>query len=114
MASPAFVALAALCWGLSGGIAGILMDDGWDPFVVSFYRGAIGLSFVLKIERPTAPKWAAIGLVMLGIALLTRVHDIGTGHVTPIAAVAGLLSGLSYYAFTYIKSPKTPSFSTAC
>ena len=179
MASPAFVALAALCWGLSGGIAGILMDDGWDPFVVSFYRGAIGLSFVLlwlavrprgsglangrlwfwsavaglgvagnftfyfvsiaegsvavaatlmycapvfvylfsfvlKIERPTAPKWAAIGLVMLGIALLTRVHDIGAGHVTPIAAVAGLLSGLSYYAFTYIKSPKTPSFSTAC
>lgn len=23
------------------------MADGWDPFVVSFYRGAIGLLFVL-------------------------------------------------------------------
>ena len=45
--STAFVALAALCWGLSGGIGGILMANGWDPFVVSFYRGAIGLLFVL-------------------------------------------------------------------
>jgi len=46
-ASTAFVVLAALCWGISGGIGGILMTDGWDPFVVSFYRGAIGLLFVL-------------------------------------------------------------------
>jgi len=46
-ASTALVALAALCWGLSGGIGGILMADGWDAFVVSFYRGAIGLVFVL-------------------------------------------------------------------
>ncbi|MCC5905644.1 MAG: EamA family transporter [Balneolaceae bacterium] len=45
--STAFVVLAALCWGLSGGIGGILMKDGWDPFVVSFYRGLIGLFFVL-------------------------------------------------------------------
>lgn len=46
-ASTAFVVLAALFWGLSGGIGGILMADGWDAFVVSFYRGAIGLLFVL-------------------------------------------------------------------
>lgn len=46
-ASTALVALAALFWGLSGGIGGILMADGWDPFVVSFYRGVIGLLFVL-------------------------------------------------------------------
>ncbi len=42
-----FVVLAALCWGLSGGIGGILTDQDWDPVVVSFYRGAIGLLFVL-------------------------------------------------------------------
>ncbi len=42
-ASTAFITLAALFWGLSGGIGGILMADGWDAFVVSFYRGAIGL-----------------------------------------------------------------------
>jgi len=46
-ASTAFVALAALCWGLSGGIGGILMADGWDAFVVSFYRGSIGFVCVL-------------------------------------------------------------------
>jgi len=45
--STAFVVLAALFWGLSGGIGGILIADGWDAFVVSFYRGAIGLLFVL-------------------------------------------------------------------
>ncbi|WP_036478388.1 DMT family transporter [Myxosarcina sp. GI1] len=47
VASKLYVVLAALCWGLSGGIGGILMADGWDAFVVSFYRGAIGLLFVL-------------------------------------------------------------------
>ncbi len=45
--SAIFVAAAAICWGLSGGIGGILTAEGWDPVVVSFYRGAIGLLFVL-------------------------------------------------------------------
>jgi drug/metabolite transporter, DME family len=50
----AFVMLAALCWGLSGGIGGILTGEGWDPVVVSFYRGAIGFLFVLAwlVVRP--------------------------------------------------------------
>ncbi|MDW7748635.1 DMT family transporter [Halomonas sp.] len=47
LSSTAFVMLAALFWGLSGGIGSMLMADGWDPLVVSFYRGAIGLLFVL-------------------------------------------------------------------
>lgn len=45
--STAFVALAALFWGLSAGIGGILMATGCNALVVSFYRGAIGLLFVL-------------------------------------------------------------------
>lgn len=45
--STMFVVLAALCWGLSGGIGGMLVAEGWDPTVVSFYRGAIGLFFVM-------------------------------------------------------------------
>lgn len=161
-----FVVLAALCWGLSGGIGGILMADGWDPFVVSFYRGAIGLlfvigwlvlrprgsgltnrrlwfwsavaglgvagnfsfyfvsisegsvavaatlmycapifvylvSFLFKLERPTLIKWAAIVMVMLGVVLLTRIYQTGTGGVTLIGAGAGLLSGLSYAVFIF-------------
>ncbi|TYB35097.1 MAG: DMT family transporter, partial [Flexistipes sinusarabici] len=161
-----FVILAALCWGLSGGIGGVLMADGWDPFVVSFYRGAIGLlfvigwlvlrprgsgltnrrlwfwsavaglgvagnfsfyfvsisegsvavaatlmycapvfvylvSFLFKLERPTLIKWAAIVMVMLGVVLLTRIYQTGTGNVTLIGAGAGLLSGLSYAVFIF-------------
>ncbi|WP_377890184.1 DMT family transporter [Alkalihalobacillus sp. R86527] len=38
-----FVVLAAMLWGISGGLAGILMEKGWDPLVISFYRGAVGL-----------------------------------------------------------------------
>lgn len=166
ISSTALVALAALFWGLSGGIGGILMADGWDAFVVSFYRGAIGLlfvlvwlalrpggsgladrrlwfwsalaglgvagnfafyfvsiaegsvavaatlmycapvfvylvSFALRLERPTALKWAAIAMVMLGVVLLTRIYDIGAGSVTLIGAGAGLLSGLSYAVFIF-------------
>jgi len=165
-ASTAFVALAALFWGVSGGIGGILMADGWDAFVVSFYRGAIGLvcvlvwlmlrpqgsglanrrlwfwsaiaglgvagnfafyfvsigqgsvavaatlmycapvfvylvSFALKLEKPTALKWGAIAVVMLGIVLLTQIYDIGASGVTGIGVGAGLLSGLSYAIFIF-------------
>jgi drug/metabolite transporter (DMT)-like permease len=165
-ASTVFVALAALCWGLSGGIGGILMANGWDAFVVSFYRGAIGLlfvlvwvalhprgsglasrrlwfwsaiagigvagnfafyftsiaegsvavaatlmycapvfvylvSFALKLESPTPLKWAAIAVVMLGIALLTQIYDIGASGITPIGVGAGLLAGLSYAVFIF-------------
>ena len=41
-AGVGLVMLAAICWGISGGIADILMDKGWDPIVISFYRGAVG------------------------------------------------------------------------
>ena len=41
--SAALVALAALCWGVSGGIGGVLIEDGVGTLVVAFYRGAIGL-----------------------------------------------------------------------
>ncbi|MEB3211412.1 MAG: DMT family transporter, partial [Leptolyngbyaceae bacterium] len=164
--STVYVVLAAICWGLSGGIGGILMADGWDAFVVSFYRGVIGLlfvlvwlalrpkgsgltsrqlwfwsaiaglgvagnfafyfvsiaqgsiaiaatlmycapvfvyllSFALKLESPTALKWVAIAVVMLGIVLLTQIYDIGAGSVTPIGVGAGLLAGLSYAIFIF-------------
>ena len=36
------VILAAICWGVSGGIADILMNKGWDPIVISLYRGGVG------------------------------------------------------------------------
>lgn len=39
------VMLAAMFWGISGGITDILMDKGWDPLIISFYRGAVGFLF---------------------------------------------------------------------
>ena len=45
--STIYVILAAFFWGLSGGIAGMLMADGWDALLVSFCRGAIGLLIIL-------------------------------------------------------------------
>ncbi len=163
---PLLVVLAALCWGLSGGMGGMLTAQGWSPLVVSLYRGAIGLlvvllwlalrpggsgltsgrlwcwavvaglgvagnfsfyflsiahgsvavaaplmysapvfvylvSFACRLERPTRGKWAAIAMVMLGIVLLTGIHEAGAAEVTPIAAGAGLLSGLSYAVFIF-------------
>ncbi|MGM0462796.1 MAG: DMT family transporter [Fibrobacterota bacterium] len=171
--STVLVVVAALFWGLSGGIAGILMAHGWDAFVVAFYRGAIGLlfvliwlglcprrsglhrprvwiwsalaglgvagnftfyfvsiaegsvavaaplmycapvfvyiiSFVLKLERPTRQKLAAIVLVMIGIVLLTRAYDITAENVTALGVGAGLLSGLSYALFIFGFKYATP------
>jgi drug/metabolite transporter (DMT)-like permease len=40
-AGVGLVMLAAVCWGISGGIGDILMNKGWDPIVISFYRGAV-------------------------------------------------------------------------
>ncbi|MCK0770058.1 DMT family transporter [Chromohalobacter canadensis] len=164
--ATALVVLASFCWGLSGGIGGMLMADDWDAFVVSFYRGAIGLvfvlgwlairprksglsnprlwgwsavaglgvagnfafyflsisqgsvavaatlmysapifvyllSFVLKLEKPTPLKWAAIVVVMLGIVLLTRIYDVGAGGITLLGVGAGLLAGVSYAVFIF-------------
>ncbi len=45
--SPYLVALAAFCWGISGGIGAWLIAQGWDALVASLYRGAVGLLFVL-------------------------------------------------------------------
>lgn len=164
--STALVVLAAVCWGVSGGIGGILMAGGWSPFVVSLYRGAVGLvfvlawlalrprgsglgsrrmwswsalaglgvagnfafyfvaiaesgvavaatlmycapvfvyavSFALGIEKPTTAKWIAIALVIFGIVLLTRVHEVGAAEITPTGLGAGLLAGVSYAVFIF-------------
>ncbi len=164
--SMVFVTLAAFFWGLAGGVGAVLMAEGWDAFVVAFYRGAIGLvfvlgwlalrprhsglanrrlwawsivagigvagnfsfyfvsisegsvavaatlmycapvfvylvSFALKLETPTLPKWAAMVVVMVGIALLTRIYDVDVDVISPLAVVTGLLAGLFYALFIF-------------
>jgi drug/metabolite transporter, DME family len=64
------VVLAAICWGISGGIADVLMNKGWDPIVISLYRGAVGFIcffvwflFRFRRNRGISPRlyiWALI------------------------------------------------------
>lgn len=56
--SPVLLALAAFCWGLSGGIGGIggiLLAAGWTPFVVSFYRGGDRAAFRSALAGVASP-----------------------------------------------------------
>ncbi|RUO63212.1 DMT family transporter [Pseudidiomarina insulisalsae] len=72
------VALAALCWGISGGIGGLLLAAGWEPFVVAFYRGVIGLFFVALWLALTSSKR---GLVNPRLWLWSALAGIGvTGN----------------------------------
>lgn len=44
---PPLVGLAAVCWGLSGGIGGALLADGWSALLLALCRGSVGLLFAL-------------------------------------------------------------------
>jgi len=76
MKGTILVVLAAFSGGLSGGIGGILLGAGWDPFVVSFHRGAIGLLVILAWLRlrpresglGSAKLWLWSALAGLGVA----------------------------------------------
>jgi drug/metabolite transporter (DMT)-like permease len=59
------------------------------------------ISFVLRLEKPTALKGIAIVTVVIGIMLLTRIYEINASSITLIGVGAGLLSGLSYAVFIF-------------
>ncbi|UCZ53913.1 EamA family transporter [Bacillus shivajii] len=42
-----FVILAAFLWGIGGGVAGLLLNKGWDPIVIAAFRALIGLLFLI-------------------------------------------------------------------
>lgn len=157
--------MAAL-WGISGGLSGLLIDRGWEPLIVAFWRGLIGgvlalgwwplaggtrgrpnwrmvapsvmaglgvagnLSFycisiahtsvaVAATLLYTAPlyvhpaalatgqerlRWtrgAALGLIMLGVVLLTNVVAVDTSQLSWLGILAGLAGGASYAVFIF-------------
>lgn len=91
----ALVILAAILWGVSGGIAAMLIEHGWDPLVVSFYRGAIGFVCFAAwwIARSTAIPlpdrktlgWAA--LAGLGVAGNFVFYFLSISHANVAVAV---------------------------
>lgn len=66
------------------------------------------VSFALKLERPTAGKWLAIALVMMGVVLLTKLYAIGASGLSIMGVVTGLLAGLSYAMFIFGFKYATP------
>lgn len=165
--STFLVILAAGLWGLSGGLAGLLMEHGWSPLLVSWHRAAFGLvsillwmlvrrrgagglpgwrlvgwsvlagvavagnfafyflsidsagvavaavlmysapvfvlvaSVLLRLERLTWDKAAAVASVVVGIVLLTGSYRIGLTTVPPLGVATGLLAGVSYAVFIF-------------
>lgn len=164
---PIFLILAALFWGVSGGIGGMLLERGWDPYLIALVRGATGLlfmagwlvvhprrrtefrcgslwfwsalaglgvagnftlyfisvehasvsiaaplmycapvfvfvaSFLLGLERPTLLKGIGIALVLIGVGLLTGIHDLEAAEIGPMAIAAGLGAGAAYALFIF-------------
>lgn len=89
------VILAAILWGVSGGIAAMLIEHGWDPLVVSFYRGAIGFvcfaiwwiarSAAIPFPGRKAIGWAA--LAGLGVAGNFVFYFLSISHANVAVAV---------------------------
>ncbi|PXW87187.1 threonine/homoserine efflux transporter RhtA [Streptohalobacillus salinus] len=48
------VIVSTILWGIAGGLGGFLINKGWDPLVIAFYRGLVGLIFMViwLIIRP--------------------------------------------------------------
>ncbi|MGI8315519.1 DMT family transporter [Halobacillus mangrovi] len=42
-----FVILAAFLWGIGGGLAGILLNHGWNAVVIAAFRACLGFLFIL-------------------------------------------------------------------
>jgi len=59
------------------------------------------ISFAFRLEASTPFKWAAIAGVLVGIVLLTGIHDVESRAISTLGIAAGLLSGLCYAAFIF-------------
>lgn len=71
--SIGLVFLSAILWGLSGGLGSFLMSKGWDPLVVSFYRGTVGLICLLIwfVFRPVRlNKRLSLWAIVAGIGIV--------------------------------------------
>jgi len=115
-----YVALAAICWGLSGGLSGLLITDGWSPLVVAFYRGLFGFLFLstwllLRGRSPVGFRlkpmfWAS--LAGLGVAgnFCFYLISIEEGKVS-IAATLMYSAPVFVYVVSFCSGLERPSLS---
>jgi len=117
--SVGLVMLAAVCWGISGGIASILMNKGWDPVVISFYRGTIGFTcFFIYFFYHIKEHWIfSIHLYMwsflagLGIAGNFVFYFISIkASSIPVAATLMYTAPLFVFLISFILGLERPSF----
>jgi len=100
------ILVAATCWGVAGGVGGALVENGWDPVLISFYRGALTLVFALAWlflscrRRGLASRalWAWSALAGAGVAGAFSFYFAGmqTGSV---AVAATLLYSAPVFVF---------------
>ncbi|GGD13656.1 DMT family transporter [Pontibacillus salipaludis] len=67
-----FILTSAVLWGITGGLGEILMNKGWSPSTIAFYRGFVGFIFFafwylfrrkkikIKNKNPYFYTWAAL------------------------------------------------------
>lgn len=117
-ASTVFIVLAALFWGLSGGLGGILIAHGWDPFVVSFYRGAIGFLCIViwLVLRPQSSGLASCRLwfwsVIAGLGVAGNFAfyflSIGQGSIA-VAATLMYCAPIFVYIVSFVLKLESPT-----
>lgn len=116
--STMLVALAALFWGVSGGIGSLLMAEGWSAFVVTLHRGGVGLLFVLVwlVLRPhhhgfgSGRLWVWSLLAGLGVAgnFTFYFMSIEQGSVA-VAATLMYCAPVFVYLISFIFKLETPT-----
>jgi drug/metabolite transporter (DMT)-like permease len=100
------ILFAATCWGLAGGIGGVLVERGWDPIVISLYRGALTLVFAgLWLVVPSNRRglgswrlWAWSALAGAGVAGAFCFYFAGMGSGS-VAVAATLLYSAPVFVF---------------
>lgn len=105
-AGTTLILVAATFWGVAGGVGGVLVKRGWEPIVVSFYRGALTLVFaifwlLLSSERRglrCRELWAWSAVAGAGVAGAFSFYFAGmkTGNV---AVAATLLYSAPVFVF---------------
>ena len=101
---------------LWSGLAGLGIAGNFGFYFLSISQGSVAVAATLMycapvfvflvafgcgLERFTYTKGLAIGLVMVGIVLLTGIYDVNASAITSLGVAAGLLAGVSYAAFIF-------------